>query len=101
MFRSRHSPDPARLKFLACLAVLGLLACFWLGFRMRAGSLARSPLTVLALVVIAAALLTVLLRLLGRISARRNQPDLSASELSTLTFPPEPRVQRPQLQRAK
>jgi hypothetical protein len=100
MYRNRPSPDTARLKFLACVAAVGLLACLWLALRPGAGAL-QGPATVLGLLVLAAALLSVLLRLLARIAASRNQPDLSASELSPLTFPPEPRVQRPHLERAK
>src|SRR4051812_23161472 len=101
MYRNRPSPDTARLKFLACLAAVGLFACLWLALRLGASALHQSPATVLGLLVLAAALLSMLLRLLARIAASRDQPDLSASELSPLTFPPEPRVQRAHLERAK
>jgi hypothetical protein len=101
MFHSRPSPETARLKFLACMAAAGLLACLWLAVRMSGGTLPSHSAIVVGLVVLAAALMSVLLRLLARIAASRNQPDLSASELSPLTFPPESRLQRPHLQRAK
>lgn len=94
MFQSRHSPDIAFLKLLASLVGAGLLACLWAAAMMGAGRLLQSPLLALSVLLVIAALGTGLRRLLQEIADRRAAQDLGASELTTLTFPPEPRVQR-------
>lgn len=94
MFHSRHTPDTVFLKLVASLLALGLLASLsaaaWLGD----GPLARSPFLLLVAVVATGALLMGLRRLVQELADRRAAEDLAASELTTLTFPPEPRVQR-------
>ena len=94
MFHTRHTPDAAILKFLAVLVGLGLLACLWAAASMGAGRLLHSPLLALAVLLVIGALAAGLRWLLTEIAERRAAQDLGASELTTLTFPPEPRVQR-------
>ena len=94
MFHSRHTPDIAILKLLASLVALGLLACLWAAATMGVGRLLHSPLLALALLLVLVALGAGLRRLLQEIADRRRSDDLRLSELTTLTFPPEPRVQR-------
>ena len=94
MFHSRHSPDIAILKLLASLVGAGLLACLWAAATMGAGRLLHSPLLALSVLLVIVALVAGLRRLLQEIADRRAAQDLGASELTTLTFPPESRVQR-------
>lgn len=95
MFHPRHAPDIAILKFLAGLVAVALLACLWAAASMGAGRLLHSPLLALAVLLVLGALAAGLRRLMLEIAERREAQDLGASELTTLTFPPEPRVQRP------
>lgn len=94
MFHSRRTPDTAFLKLLASLLALGLLAFLSAAAWMGAGPLARSPFLVVVLAIATGALLLGVRRLVVEIAQRRAADDLDASELTTLTFPPEPRVQR-------
>ena len=94
MFHSRHNPDIAILKFLASLVAVALLACLSAAAMLGADRLVHSPLLALAVLLVLGALLAGLRWLLQEIADRRASDDLGASELTTLTFPPEPRVQR-------
>jgi peptidoglycan/LPS O-acetylase OafA/YrhL len=94
MFHSRRTPDTALLKLLASVAALGLLACLSAAALVGMGTLARSPMLATSVVLVIAALALGLRRLVAEIADRRRAEDLGASELTTLTFPPEPRVQR-------
>ena len=95
MFHSRHTPDIAILKLLVAVVALGLLACLWAAATMGAGRLLHSPLLALAVLLVIGALAAGLRWLMMEIADRRAAQDLGASELTTLTFPPERRVQRP------
>jgi hypothetical protein len=90
----RRTPDIAVLKLLASLAALALLACLAAAAIVGVRTLAHSPMLATAIVVVAAVLAAGLRRLILEIADRRAAADLGASELTTLTFPPEPRVQR-------
>lgn len=94
MFHSRRTPDTVFLKLVASLLALGLLACLAAAAWMGAGPLGRSPFVLMVVVLATGALLLGLRRLAHEIADRRAADDLDASELTTLTFPPEPRVQR-------
>jgi hypothetical protein len=94
MFQTRRTHDTALLKLLASVAALGLLACV-LGVAMLGmNTLARSPMLATSVLLVAGALAVGLRRLVAEIADRRASEDLGASELTTLTFPPESRVQR-------
>ncbi|HET8747633.1 MAG TPA: hypothetical protein VFM98_18690 [Ramlibacter sp.] len=95
MFHSRHTPETALLKLLAGLAALAVLACASVLAMLGMRAIAYSPLLATAMVLAIGVLLVGLRRLVGEIADRRAAYDLAASELTTLTFPPEPRVQRP------
>jgi fatty acid desaturase len=95
MFQTRRTPDTVFLKLLASLVALGLLACLSAAAWMGAGPLARSPFVLVVLVVATGALLLGVRRLMHELADRRAAEDLDASELTTLTFPPESRLQRP------
>jgi hypothetical protein len=95
MFHTRRTPDTVFLKLLASLLALGLLACLSAAAWMGAGPLGRSPFVLMVLVIATGALLLGVRRLMHEMAERRAAEDLDASELTTLTFPPEPRVQRP------
>ena len=94
MLHQRPNPDTALLKFLATVAALGLLACLFAAAMLGMGTLARSPLLAGSVVLVTGALAAGLRGLVAEIAERRASEDLGASELTTLTFPPEPRVQR-------
>jgi hypothetical protein len=94
MFQSRRTPDTALLKLLASAAALGLLACVSAAAVLGVGTLARSPMLATSVLLVTGALAVGLRRLVAEIADRRASEDLGASELTTLTFPPEPRVQR-------
>jgi hypothetical protein len=94
MFHSRRNPDTALLKLLASVTALGLLACLSAAAVLGLGTLARSPMLATSVVLVIGALAVGLRRLVAEIADRRAAEDLGASELTTLTFPPEPRVQR-------
>ena len=95
MFQTRRTPDTVFLKLLASLLALGVLACLSAAAWMGAGPLARSPFVLMVLVVATGALLVGVRRLVLELAERRAAEDLDASELTTLTFPPESRLQRP------
>jgi hypothetical protein len=95
MFHSRPTPDTAFLKLLASLVALGLLACLLAAALLGVGTLAHRPLLATSVVLVAGVLLAGLRRLVREIADRRAAQDLGASELTTLTFPPESRLQRP------
>ena len=94
MFHSRRNPDTAFLKLLASATALGLLACLSAVALLGVATLARSPMLATSVVLVIGALAVGLRRLLAEIADRRAAEDLGASELTTLTFPPESRVQR-------
>jgi hypothetical protein len=94
MFHRRRNPDTALLKLLASVTALGLLACLFAAAMLGVATLARSPMLATSVVLVAGALGVGLRRLVAEIADRRAAEDLGASELTTLTFPPEPRVQR-------
>ena len=94
MLHSRRTADTAVLKLLASLAALGLLACLAAAAMVGVRTLARSPMLMTSGLLVAGVLAAGLRRLVLEIADRRAAEDLGASELTTLTFPPEPRVQR-------
>jgi hypothetical protein len=94
MLHSRRTADTAVLKLLASLAALGLLACLAAAAMVGVRTLARSPMLTTSGLLVAGVLAAGLRRLILEIADRRAAEDLGASELTTLTFPPEPRVQR-------
>jgi len=94
MFHNRRTPETAFLKLLASLAALALLACLSAAALLGVGALVHRPLLATSVVLVAGVLLVGLRRLVAEISDRRAADDLGASELTTLTFPPEPRGQR-------
>jgi type II secretory pathway pseudopilin PulG len=103
MMHRRRFHDTTRTKYLASLAGLGVLACLAAIALMALGVLPRSTGRMIAFLAGAAALVLALLRLLLDIAARRAQEDVIAapSELTTLTFPPASRFDRPRLPRAR
>ena len=94
MLHATRHPDTAVLKLLASLAALALLACVAAAAMLGVGTLVRSPLLATSVLLVAGVLGVGLRRLVLEIADRRAAQDLGASELTTLTFPPEPRVQR-------
>src|SRR4051812_37198897 len=102
MPRHRRSPDSVSTLALAGLAALGGLACVVAAVLMLAGALPGRPTRLLTVAGLAVGLLYACVRLLQRVS---RQPDANqldpASELTTLTFPPNSRLDRPRLSRAK
>ena len=94
MFNTHRNTDTAVLKLLAGLTALGLLACLSAAAMMGARMLARSPVVAAAVLLLAGALVAGLRRLMLEIADRRAAEELGSPELTTLTFPPEPRVQR-------
>lgn len=92
------------LKLLFGVAVVASLA--WLavstlvGAGMLAASTLRMAIMVVGIALLALAVLVLLLHVAQRLRERREylEPPL---EMSTLTFPPAPRVERPPLGRAK
>jgi peptidoglycan/LPS O-acetylase OafA/YrhL len=102
MMHRRRFHDSTPTKILASLAGLGALACLAAIVLMALGVLPRSTGRMIALLGGAAALVLALLRLLLDIAARRAQEDVIAapSELTTLTFPPASRFDRPRMPRA-
>ena len=94
MFHHRRNPDTAILKLLASVAALGLLACLSAAAVVGVGTLARSPVLATSVLLVTGVLAVGLRHLLAEIAERRAADDLGASELTTLTFPPESRVQR-------
>ena len=94
MFHSRRTHDTALLKLLAGAAALGLLACLSAAAMLGMSTLAHSPMLATSVVLVTGALAVGLRRLVAEIADRRVAEDLGASELTTLTFPPESRVQR-------
>jgi len=94
MFQSTRNPDTALLKLLASVAALALLACLFAVAMLGVRTLAHSPMLATSVVLVTGALAVGLRRLVAEIADRRAAQDLGASELTTLTFPPEPRVQR-------
>lgn len=93
MFHTR-TPETALLKVLASLAVLGLLACAATVAIVGVRTLVRSPMLATSVLLVTGVLTATLRSLVREIADRRSSEDLGASELTTLTFPPEPRVQR-------
>jgi hypothetical protein len=94
MFHSRRTPDIPLLKLLASVLALGLLACVFAAAMLGMGTLARSPMLATSVLLVTAALAVGLRRLVAEIADRRAAEDLGASELTTLTFPPESRMHR-------
>jgi hypothetical protein len=94
MFQTRRTPDTALLKLLASMTALGLLACVFAAAILGLGKLAHSPMLATSVVLVTGALALGLRRLVMEIADRRAADDLGASELTTLTFPPDSRVHR-------
>jgi hypothetical protein len=99
MTQRRNSDDSVLFKTLAGLAALGGLACLLAAAMMALGTLAASAVRVLGAALGAGTLLWTCLRLLR--VAQQADPDRldPASELTTLTFPPHSRLDRPRLHR--
>lgn len=95
MYR-RRSTSPVLLMLLATLSGLALVGCVAAVVLMASGQLAGGPARMVSLAIGMAALAFAFLRLLLVIGESRTANALirPASELTTLTFPPMPRVRR-------
>jgi hypothetical protein len=103
MLNRKKSTDTTLPILLAMLTGIGLVGCVAAAALLGMGRLPSSALRVTGIAVGIAAFSLALLRLLLEIADRRSAADFigPASELTTLTFAPTPRVQRPQRTSAK
>lgn len=97
----QQSTRPHILTALAALALIGVVVVIGAAALMGSGFMERTPQRLLGVAVAVGLLVLAFLRLLLEIAAARQgtASDLRASELTTLSFPPESRVQRSNLQR--
>ena len=103
MLHRKKSTDTTLPILLALLSGAGLVACIAGAAMLGIGKLQSNPVRVLGIASGIALFSYALLRLLLEIADRRAAADFigPASELTTLTFAPTPRVHRPQRASAK
>lgn len=98
----RNVVSTSTLKALAVLTGLAILGCVAVAALIGAGVWPKVPGALFGLALAAGILVIALVAIVLQILAARPERELiePALEMSTLTFPPAPRVQRPPLPRA-